>query len=320
MNPPPTCPACGETARLEVLSETPRDAVWDALEAALRRAYPRATRDRNTPEPTLTLRVCRACDLRFFWPLRAGDAEFYGSIVEEGGYTTEKWEFGWVRARTDAGSRALDVGCGQGTFLAGLQARGDQVMGLEQSEGVAARTAARGITVSMDPLGDFSVARPGSFDFACAFHVLEHVTDPVGFVRDLARCVRPGGSLFLSVPNDERTFRPALEPLDFPPHHITRWTRRSLGALAVGLGLSEVEFGCEPLARETARYVVEKRVQSAIERTIPRVGHALGAAAGWLGSRALFPSERLYGRLDVARRFDLHGLALVGRFEVPRKY
>ncbi len=317
MNSPPTCPSCGERSRLDVVSETPTDAVWDALEAALHRPYPRALRERNTPTATLTLRACRACDLRFFWPLRAGDAEFYASIVEEGGYTTEKWEFGWVRARTSAGSRALDVGCGHGTFLAGLQRRGDEVFGLEQSGGVAERTAARGIPVSMDPLETFSLSRSGAFDFASAFHVLEHVTDPVGFVRDMARCVRPGGSLFLSVPNDARTFRPALEPLDFPPHHITRWTERALTSLALRLGLRVAEFGFEPLARETARHVVEKRVHGVVERALPVVGGAVGAVAGWASSRALFPSARLYDRLEIARRFELRGLAVVARFEVP---
>ena len=318
MSPPPTCPACGESARLDLLSETLVDVIWDALEAVLHRDYPLAVRARNTPERTLTLRRCGACDLRFFWPLRAGDAEFYAPVVDDVGYTTEKWEFGWVRARSAAGSRALDVGCGHGVFLAGLLRRGDTVFGLEQSDEVAARTAARGIPMSMESIESFSRSNAGAFDFASAFHVLEHVTDPAGFVRDVARCVRPGGSVFLSMPNDERTFRPALEPLDFPPHHVTRWTERSLRALADRLGLRVVEVGFEPLAHDTARYVLEKRLHAAVRASVPVVGQALGAAVGFLASRALFPSRRLYDAAEVARRFDLHGLALVARMEVPR--
>ncbi|MDO9022685.1 MAG: class I SAM-dependent methyltransferase [Deltaproteobacteria bacterium] len=318
MNPSPICPACGERERLVVLSETPVDVVWDALEGVLRRVLPPALRARNTPEATLTLRRCDACDLRFFWPLRAGDAEFYASVVDDVGYRTEKWEFAWVRARTAAGSRALDVGCGHGVFLAGLLRRGDTVFGLEQSDEVAARTAARGIPMSMESIETYARANAGAYDFASAFHVLEHVTDPPAFVRDVARCVRPGGSVFLSMPNDERTFRPTLEPLDFPPHHLTRWTERALRSLAGRLGLRVVEVGFEPLAHDTARYTLEKRLHAAVRASVPAVGNALGAAAGFLAARAIFPSRRLYEAAELARRFELRGLSLVARLEVPR--
>jgi len=41
----------------------------------------------------------------------------------------------------------------------------------------------------------------GSKDFLVANHVLEHIDDPVGAVVEWLRVLRPGGMLFLSVPN-----------------------------------------------------------------------------------------------------------------------
>ncbi|MDF3982329.1 class I SAM-dependent methyltransferase [Luteibacter sp. PPL554] len=42
--------------------------------------------------------------------------------------------------------------------------------------------------------------RDGSFDFVCAFDILEHVVDDDGALAELARVAEPGASLLISVP------------------------------------------------------------------------------------------------------------------------
>lgn len=41
----------------------------------------------------------------------------------------------------------------------------------------------------------------GAFDLVVSMDVIEHVPEPAPWVRDVARVIRPGGSLFLTTPN-----------------------------------------------------------------------------------------------------------------------
>ena len=99
------------------------------------------------------------------------------------------------------GMSVLDVGCGPGTItvdLAEIVAPG-MVVGLENAEKplVAARAAAteRGDSRTSFELGDV-MALPfadDSFDVVHAHQVLQHVTDPIGALREMARVAKPGG-------------------------------------------------------------------------------------------------------------------------------
>jgi SAM-dependent methyltransferase len=62
--------------------------------------------------------------------------------------------------------------------------------------------------VNVDRLGAFADA---SEDFVIASHVVEHLADPLGFLDDVHRVVRPGGTVLLFLPDRHRTadrFRP----------------------------------------------------------------------------------------------------------------
>jgi SAM-dependent methyltransferase len=67
------------------------------------------------------------------------------------------------------------------------------------------------------------------FDVVSAFHLLEHLERPRELFETAATILQPGGRLFVSVPNSQRLIIDrALLPLDWPPHHLTRWTPESL--------------------------------------------------------------------------------------------
>lgn len=45
-----------------------------------------------------------------------------------------------------------------------------------------------------------------SLDYVCASHVLEHLTNPIKAIREWSRILRPGGTLWLKIPDKRKTF------------------------------------------------------------------------------------------------------------------
>jgi len=140
------------------------------------------------------------------------------------------WRIGQIERRAGRG-RLLDVGCGDGRFLAALLRRGWDVCGLDNSPS-AIRVARQqlGDRVALTTLPEASHA-PDSFDVVSLFEVLEHLPDPFGDLREIHRLLKPGGLICLSVPNfaslERLVFRRWWAGLD-APRHLQQFTPESL--------------------------------------------------------------------------------------------
>jgi SAM-dependent methyltransferase len=127
--------------------------------------------------------------------------------------------------------RILDVGCARGDLLATAAASGWDATGVERVASAAATARERhGLTVHDGTLADAGLPA-GHFDVVSAFHLLEHVPDAVGFLGELRALTRPGGLVFLEVPNWRSVSRrhfggrwPHLHPGD----HITHFTAQTM--------------------------------------------------------------------------------------------
>jgi SAM-dependent methyltransferase len=100
-------------------------------------------------------------------------------------------------------AKLLDFGSARGTFLGELRRRGYDVdvdaLGVdinadEIAMGLAAGLPVRHVDVLSNPLPESSV------DVVTAFSVIEHMQDPLGTLAALARVLKPGGELLLTVP------------------------------------------------------------------------------------------------------------------------
>ncbi|MEL7469792.1 MAG: class I SAM-dependent methyltransferase [Pseudomonadota bacterium] len=114
-----------------------------------------------------------------------------------------------VRPMLEPNGRWLDAGCGSGYFARILAEFGAVVHGIDGASDMvqAARSAARDHpaanrlsfelveTIERLPFED------ASFDGVLSLSVLEYVPDPQQALAEMARVLRPGGQLVVSIPN-----------------------------------------------------------------------------------------------------------------------
>jgi SAM-dependent methyltransferase len=149
-----------------------------------------------------------------------------------------------------AGERVLDVGCGEGRFVAELARKGAEVVGIDVAAEPLRRARALHPALDLrlvDGEGPWSLA-DASFDAVWAGEVIEHVADTAGWLSELRRVLRSGGILLLSTPDHGRLqmLRWALEPRAFEAHfdpradHLRFYTRRALSELLEDFGFQDV--------------------------------------------------------------------------------
>lgn len=155
-----------------------------------------------------------------------------------------RWRLGQIERRK-RGGRLLDVGCGDGRFLAGALQRGWDAHGVDTSPG-AIRSARRELGGRAVLTTLLKASYPAEhFDVVSLFEVLEHLPDVLGHLREIRRILKPEGLVCLSVPNFaslERTvFRRWWAGLD-APRHLQQFTPESLRFFLETSGFAVLEL------------------------------------------------------------------------------
>lgn len=96
--------------------------------------------------------------------------------------------------------RILDIGCGNGDYLARMVDMGWHGFGLETDLVAAEAARSRGLTVQIGGIEQFA-GKAEQFNFISMGHVIEHLHDPVGMIQDCFRLLKPGGYLWIETPN-----------------------------------------------------------------------------------------------------------------------
>lgn len=93
----------------------------------------------------------------------------------------------------------IDVGAGYGILLDEWRKRspGTRFVAVEPSASLAQECRSKGFDVVEDIVENVT-DRNDTADLVTCFEVLEHVYDPLDFIRDLATLTRPGGYVFVS--------------------------------------------------------------------------------------------------------------------------
>jgi SAM-dependent methyltransferase len=270
---------------------------WKVVGASL---SPEAMGDLLT-EDRIRLWQCHQCGFEYSHLQQAGGARFYEELQAQipTYYPTDSPEYSRAIAFANEHGlkEVLDVGCGAGAFLNLAQQAGLQTYGVELNPKGAAVAKEAGHTVYNELLSTM-IARGDyrQFEMVTTWQVLEHVADPIGFLRDCARFVKPGGYLAVAVPTEDgiNSLCP-YNPHVWPPHHVTRWRLRHLRQAGEKVGLTFVRGGNDELNPYNARYMWE--LDTALARTFdyrPKPGgrllpKLLGAIAGRSGLSKVLP-------------------------------
>jgi len=193
----------------------------------------------------------RESNLRFFWPpTLAGKGSFYEKLmVKPQYYTAEKWEHAIALQSLAPKQRVLEIGCGDGLFLAKLKQAGHYGTGLEINEEAVRLGISAGLDIRNATVEAFAADCTEPFDVVCAFQVLEHVTDPCSFLVSALHCLRDDGLAIFAVPNGDGIFSSLDVAYDMPPHHMLRWNAAAFQFLTKKFPVVLQDLLLEPISR-----------------------------------------------------------------------
>ena len=131
----------------------------------------------------------------------------------------------------------FDVGGGNGYVAKALQDTGLEVVVVEPGSIGAQNARHRGVQHVIHASLEDTGFLPGVLPSVGLFDVLEHVEDDGAFIRRICDYLRPGGTVYITVP----AFEWLWSQEDVSAGHYRRYTRRSLSRVLKEAGL-QVEF------------------------------------------------------------------------------
>jgi len=190
----------------------------------------------------------------------------------------------------------LDVGCGLGLFLHALDPTrwdryGVELMPVPYQQAVRLLGAERVRQCELTTAG-FPSAH---FDVVTFWDVLEHLPNPRQALAETFRILRPGGLVFLTLPNwasyQARHFRQDWYALSLP-HHLYHFTPQTLTRLLTATG-----FRLRVLEDHFGKENYHSLKHSLLNRLTRRYGRLGGRARYYLLKPLLYPWEWLSTRL-----------------------
>jgi len=215
------------------------------------------------PVKDVAIVKCRGCGVRRRMPGIVDDyeAQYHAPYVEQGQtvHPHQLYHFAdlmTVRLPCFAQQqvRFLDVGCSTGRALRLAATIGFEVIGLDYSRWAVEHCAKLGFATRQGSLiGQWPQA--DLFDIIHCCHTIEHVPDPMAYLREMHRLLKPQGQLMLACPNYASVPRLVLRDrwiwcLD---SHLWQFTayqmRRLLAANGFQVVLARTHHGFAPRTR-----------------------------------------------------------------------
>ena len=94
----------------------------------------------------------------------------------------------------------MEVGCSSGSLLQTFRNDGWRVLGVEPDKNAARYATTKLGIETINSILEHAEIPDQSVDAVVLLHVIEHVPDPVGTLKEIFRVLRPGGHLILETP------------------------------------------------------------------------------------------------------------------------
>lgn len=220
---------------------------------------------------------CIKTGYRFYYPFSiSGDALFYNELEKfDWYYQNWKWEHEIASKLISEGQNILEIGCGRAFFLKKVKELKKNVtlsgIELNNSAIIYAKEKFK-LDIKNQLIEDFVKDNEGIFDFVCLFQVLEHIANVNTFINSSVDSLKPGGLLFISVPNNRAfpSWDHKEDTLNHPPHHMGLWDQYSLKNIETVFDVDLIKIFYEPLRKEhiewyhslfVTRYLKSKRLR-----------------------------------------------------------
>ncbi|MDI1303871.1 MAG: class I SAM-dependent methyltransferase [bacterium] len=212
---------------------------------------------------------CESTKYRFFYPYNIdGDGGFYECLQNfDWYYMPWKWEHEITKNLLSGHEKVLEVGSGGLGFVENLFKSGYNITGLELNEESIVKAKKNRLNVLNETIQRHSINNFDKYDLVCSYQVLEHISEVNSFIEAQINCLKKGGKLVISVPNNDSFIKYSKGGLlNFPPHHMGLWNKRSLTSLVNLFNLKVDKVIFEPLQEYHLDWYVTSVFQNRINK------------------------------------------------------
>jgi 2-polyprenyl-3-methyl-5-hydroxy-6-metoxy-1,4-benzoquinol methylase len=209
------------------------------------------------------VRICQNCGFRWLNPqptdaelsdiysdryfLDEGDAEVTQVVNKIKRATAKLYleQFMKRELRSPKELSLLEIGCGMGDFLLEAQLMGFYVSGLEITDHLAQFANVRlGMNCVKKGYLETSTYTQESFDIVTFFDVIEHVRDPLGFLKRVNSLLKQDGKVFLTTPSLDSWSAKLLGKhwMEYKVEHLSYFNKMAIKTLLSNTGFRNIEF------------------------------------------------------------------------------
>lgn len=142
------------------------------------------------------------------------------------------------------GKKLLDIGSGSGYFLECAMEAGAECTGIEAGEHLREWSQKR-LAISIMKTAIEEMTSSKQFDIITMFDVIEHVLDPVAFMKSVCQHLTMSGIVVAFTPNFDSIgikYMKEKSNLIYPTGHLTYFTNKSMNYLLNEVGLKLLHF------------------------------------------------------------------------------
>lgn len=140
--------------------------------------------------------------------------------------------------------RFLDIGCATGFMLDIAEKRGCEVYGVELSTWACEQAGERHRNVFNKPL-EQCLFKDSFFDIVSMTDVLEHISSPHPFLKEVNRIIKPGGYVLITTPDNLSWSRRMMgrKWFQFKYEHVIYYNKRALANICKVYGFEVIAVG-----------------------------------------------------------------------------